>query len=391
MTNIDHIMPKAVIVPIFWGHDYVANPATANTLGRLLTDLVTGPFLNGLAQYGVQRPSLLAPRIIDDTSPPTTITYTDANNKLTDEITKLLIKWINANLVPAPPSSTDINQLYFIFPPPETTPLKYNGASDPIGNGDQAWHNEGRTDPASPPTYYWAIVKTNDVGPASDAQNFVNNLAQKVCHELVEQLVDRDGSFEEVGDPCQCRGASYRGWSVQPYWSEWGNADDSSAWNKHCVNGDSPISLKQFLSEIGFDFKTKGLASLGTSVINIDYIALTMQSKESGKSAPSNCYGSPGLTVTARRNQSGYDVSYMGTGFPAKANVELALAGLAGFATTQLAVGAPAVADDNGNITGGFSFTCTSPFPSPNAALQVEDPSSLDVIVSTPVSFDCTP
>jgi hypothetical protein len=60
----------------------------------------------------------------------------------------------------------------------------YNGPNDPIGNGIQAWHNEGVTNPAAPPTYYWAIVKTNDVGSVSDAQNFVNNLAQRPATSL---------------------------------------------------------------------------------------------------------------------------------------------------------------------------------------------------------------
>jgi hypothetical protein len=29
MANIDHVMPNPVVVPIFWGHDYVANPDAA--------------------------------------------------------------------------------------------------------------------------------------------------------------------------------------------------------------------------------------------------------------------------------------------------------------------------------------------------------------------------
>jgi hypothetical protein len=150
MANIDHIMPKPVVVPIFWGHDYVDNPDTANKLQQMVSDLVTGPFMNGLAQYGIQRGSV-TPVIIDDQNPPATIIYTDSNNQFTDEITKRLINWINAGIVPPPTSPNDINQLYLIFPPPETTPEKYNGAGDPIGNGVQGWHNEGVTNPAPPP------------------------------------------------------------------------------------------------------------------------------------------------------------------------------------------------------------------------------------------------
>jgi hypothetical protein len=75
-----------------------------------------------------------------------------------------------------------------------------NGASDPIGNGAQAWHNEGVTSPGPPPIYYWAIV---------------NNFVRKICHELAEQFVDRNGTFKEIGDPCNNVGDTYRGWSVQ--------------------------------------------------------------------------------------------------------------------------------------------------------------------------------
>jgi hypothetical protein len=189
MANIDHIMPRPVIVPIFWGHDYVTNSATSNQLKQMLSDLVTGPFMNGLAQYGIHRGSILAPIIIDDQNPPATITYTDRNNVLIDEITKQLVAWIHAGTVPAPPSANDINQFYMILPPPETTPQIFHGSDDPIGNGVQGWHNEGNTNPAPPPTFYWAIVKTNDVGPPSSTSAFVNGVAPKIGHELVEQLV----------------------------------------------------------------------------------------------------------------------------------------------------------------------------------------------------------
>ena len=80
-----------------------------------------------------------------------------------DEITHKLISWIDAKLVPPPPAD-NLNQMYLLIPPSQTTPEIWNGASDPIGNGAQTRHDEGRTNPAAPPTYYWAIVKTNDCG-----------------------------------------------------------------------------------------------------------------------------------------------------------------------------------------------------------------------------------
>jgi hypothetical protein len=274
MPNIDHVMPKPVVVPILWGHDYVANPATASSLQQLVSDIVTGPFMNGLAQYGVQRGSVTNSTIVDDKNPPATLVYKDMNKNLQDDITKKIINWINAGILPSPPSPTDINQLYLMFPPPETTPETYLNAGDPIGNGDQGWHNWGVTNPPAPPTYYWAIVKTNDVGPPTSTDAFVNNVGPKVSHELVESFVDRNGSFGpgEIGDNCNNTDKfyTYRGRTVEQYYSFWDNG---------CINGDNPVSLKRFLTAINFDFQHHGLRSLGTSVINIDYIATTMQSR----------------------------------------------------------------------------------------------------------------
>jgi hypothetical protein len=230
MPDLSHVMPNPMVVPILWGHDYVANPTTTQYIEQMINDLVTGPFMNGMAQYGVRRGSVAKPVIIDDTNPPATIVYTNTNNQLVDQITQKLIGWIQLGLVPPPPSAA-LNQMYLIIPPSETTPETYNGAGDPIGNGVQGWHNEGVTNPPAPPTYYWAIVKTNDCGPPSAGLTFVNNFSQKVAHELAEQFVDRNGTFKEIGDPCLNDPETYRGWQIQKYWSVWDNG---------CINGDQP-------------------------------------------------------------------------------------------------------------------------------------------------------
>jgi hypothetical protein len=255
MPDLSHIMPNPVVVPILWGHDYVAFPQTAQLIEQMISDVVTGPFMNGMAQYGVRRGWMAPPIVIDDENPPSTIVYTDTNNNLVDQITKKLISWIEAGLVPGPPASSDINTLYLFIPPTETTPEMYNGASDPIGNGAQAWHNEGRTNPGPPPTYFWAIVKTNDCGPASAGLTFVNNFSQKVAHELAEQIVDRNGTFKEIGDPCNNNWVTYRGWQVQQYWSIWDNG---------CINGNWPPPMpRSFQTVDGY----KNIFVLGTNGI----------------------------------------------------------------------------------------------------------------------------
>lgn len=144
------------------------------------------------------------------------------------------------------------------------------------------------TQPSSPPTYYWAIVKTYATD-LTNSHKFASDLAQIVSHELVEQFVDRNGSFAELGDACQGNPLySYRGWQVQQFLSAWDSTATQCLNNKNCVciNLDGPVSLKRFLTAIGFDFQKNGLSQLGTlsggnpPVININYIASTMQSQD---------------------------------------------------------------------------------------------------------------
>jgi hypothetical protein len=193
----------------------------------MISDLVTDSYMNGLAQYGVRRGRMETPIIIDDLNPPQTIVYTDSNNNLVDEITHKIIEWNNAGLVPPPPGN-NLNQMYLITPPSETTPEMWNGPKDPIGKGVQGWHNKGSSNPAPPPTYYWGIVKTNDCGLPSAGLTFVNNFAAKVAHELAEQFVDRIGAIVEVGDNCLNNVEYYRGWTIQQHWSALDNGCISS-------------------------------------------------------------------------------------------------------------------------------------------------------------------
>jgi hypothetical protein len=276
MTNLNHIMPKPLVIPILWGHDYAENPGTVSNVQKMISDFVTGPFMNVMVQYGVRRGTVHEAIVIDDENPPKTVVYYDANNNLQDDITKKLVKWIAAGLVPAPQSKTDINTLYLILPPPESTFETYNSTPkqpDPIGNGLQGYHNAGATNPGPPPTYFWGIVKTNfnNSGPLSSLTWVSQGVAPTICHELAEQIVDRNGTYREIGDPCLNNSVQYRGWNIQQFYSVWdGNT---------CINPDNPVSVRRFLQAIGFDLKN-GLRSLGVPTINIDYLALKMQSFE---------------------------------------------------------------------------------------------------------------
>ena len=57
-ANQGHIMRSPVVVPIMWGHHYIINPEFATQIFRLISNLVRGSFMNGLAQYGIKRANL---------------------------------------------------------------------------------------------------------------------------------------------------------------------------------------------------------------------------------------------------------------------------------------------------------------------------------------------
>ena len=94
-------------------------------------------------------------------------------------------------------------------------------------------------------------MKTNDCGPPSAGTAFVNNFSQKVCHELAEQMVDRNGTFKEVGDPCNTTFETYRGWNIQKYWSDWDNS---------CISGFLPPPLPRSFQTLDY----KNIYVLGT-------------------------------------------------------------------------------------------------------------------------------
>jgi hypothetical protein len=242
---------------ILWGDYYTSDATIVPLIEHLFNDLVSGPFMNGLAQYGIHRGTLRTPLIYIDLGKypaPSQIWENDLQNDL--------LKWFGHG-VPAP-AVNQTNLLYFILPPTETTLLYNNGPKDPIGNNVQGWHSETKFNPSSSfDDVIWATVKAND-GDRSTPQNFVQGKAAIIGHELVEAC--NDPLFpdrKELGDPCQNNATvPYRGWQVQTYWSNWDNG---------CINGDKPISIRKFLTAL--NIQTGRLSALHTSVINVDYIA----------------------------------------------------------------------------------------------------------------------
>lgn len=227
-----NVMTFPVVQPILWGDYYRSDPTVLQYINQLFHDLVSGPYLNGMAQYGVRPGQILPPIFIDLKQYPAPAAIWDY------DLQSKLLAWFKAGAVKAP-AVNQANLLYFILPPTETTLKINNGAGDPIGNGVQGWHDHCKYNSASTfDDVIWATVKTNDRKGASPL-NFAQNLGQVVGHECVEAFNDPfDNGRKELGDPCLDNQYTYNGrWPVQQYWSIWDNK---------CIQGELPPALPRY-------------------------------------------------------------------------------------------------------------------------------------------------
>jgi hypothetical protein len=227
------VMANPTVVLVLWGRDYQAtrpdrpNPRAEIAI-KILTDLVTGPFINGLAQYGISKGNVL-PVYIDEPTPPvgTVRTYVDIQNKLT--------YWLDKGIIPRKPAVNDIDTLYFILPPTEDT-LWLDDVTKPT-DGTQGKHFHLKYNAASTrDDLIWTTVKTYN---PQDPTRFIDE-SNIISHELVEALNDPIGGRIELGDECDGQDGGnwgkgvppflYRGEWVQQYWSV---VDDA------CIHGDA--------------------------------------------------------------------------------------------------------------------------------------------------------
>ena len=216
-ANSKHVMRNPRIVLILWGHFYATNSAVATNATTLISDLVSGPFMNGLAQYGVGGGSVIGTFVVDIPPP-----APDPINLTRENVRDQLIDWINRGTISPGPAVGEQNLVYVIFLPTGST------TTETAGTGGYHSHSKHNTN-SSDDDLFWAVRLTNSA-PLTSAMNFVRSLAFIVSHELDEAFTDRDGKGFvtnndcEIGDICESRGTnpccftfSYRGWSVEQY------------------------------------------------------------------------------------------------------------------------------------------------------------------------------
>jgi hypothetical protein len=287
LPHQQHIIRKPHVVLIMWGHYYITNPNVVTSASQLITDLVSRRFMNGLAQYGVGRGSVVGTFVVD--IPPTIPPTPDPTNLSDTAIRDQLVNWIRSGTVFPAPALNEQNLAYVIFLPTGSTIA--NGGAGYHGPGPNT-HTKYNTTSTDDDLFWAVIVPKKAADPLPTPANLVNSLGYIVSHELDEAFTNRDtqgfsvdtgpcptnpqGNNCEIGDICETRSAGCctmvdynvdnRTWRVERYWSNWDN---------NCINGDQPVSVKKFLQAIGVNGST-GLLQLHSNVINIDFVASRM-------------------------------------------------------------------------------------------------------------------
>jgi len=270
-SNNKHVLRHPRVIPIFWGHFYVTNPHIVAATIRMLSDIVSGPYMNGLAQYGVSRGTVLGHHTIDTVPPNSDPLILDR-----DTVRNTLVSWINSGTVSPAPAVNEKSLIYIIFLPT---------GSNITDSGAAGYHNFAKFNQDSfEDDLFWAVIVTKGNDDPTSAVRFANNIAYITSHELNEAFTDCDNQgFTtaggcEIGDICEsrdptcscCTKFNYnvkgRTWQIEPYWSNW---------HMNCINGNEPVSIRMFLKEIGIN-PSDGLRQLGTLLLNIDYIASRM-------------------------------------------------------------------------------------------------------------------
>lgn len=248
------IIPNVRVMVLCWGKFYEDHPAAASNAFALCRDLVTGPYFNGLAQYGVGRGSMAGSANINFTSPPATLSE--------DEARDTLLGWLKGG-VPVTPAKDEGSLLYVLFLPPQTKPTISSGKDDFCGYHHWAKFNNDSQDS----DVFWALIRTDSADQAS-GEAFIQSVSYCVSHEIAEAVTSRDGRGYykgacEISDLCeQVATHDYRGWQVEQYWSQW---------DGRCINGEDPVSITSFLRARGI--KGGSLMSLHSKTINVEYIA----------------------------------------------------------------------------------------------------------------------
>ena len=192
---------------IFWGNAWnqaATNPSAA-TIVSAIQNILAGPWMSGLRQYGIRRCSFGGSLAVSSPGPPGT--YNDS------DIQDLIWALIDDGKFPEPDDPGGRN-LYMVFLPPGTN----------YGPGGIRGKHLDATDfdlPADRDHAWVGFICTN---PA------LGQLTSTFCHELAEMCTDPESDAwtvtgnQEIGDVCNLLDQTLNGVLVEAYWSAEDNA-----------------------------------------------------------------------------------------------------------------------------------------------------------------------
>lgn len=267
------VMPHPRVMVILWGHFYVEHSDAVDTVRQLVTAIVAGRFMNGLAQYGVGRGSLVDVAVIDTSSndpAPAELSDGDAEDRLKG--------WLRASFIGPAPAVNERNLLYLLFPPTSTV-------LTPADEGFCGYHRSTKFNDASHnDDLFWATFRSHSANQSS-GDSLIRSMAFCISHEMNEAFTDRDSHGYrasngcEIGDLCEAFGSTsggattfpYQGFGVERYWSNWDHG---------CIQGDNPVRLSKFLKAAApHGAVPPGVRWLGMSKIGLDTIAARVRSE----------------------------------------------------------------------------------------------------------------
>jgi hypothetical protein len=220
---------------IFWGSAWnqASTSPSAGTIVASVQNILRGPWMSGLRQYGIRRCSFGGSTVVTSPGPPGT--YNDNN------VQDLIWSLIDDNQFPEPDDSGG-RILYMVFMPPGTT----------YGPGGIRGKHVVASDfdfPADMDNAWVGFV-------VSSTQ--LNTILSTFTHELAEMCTDPESDAwrvtgnQEIGDVCNAVDGTLNGVNVESYWSAADNA---------CLIP-TAYSLRRMLRWSGHVLGGKGLSSI---------------------------------------------------------------------------------------------------------------------------------
>jgi len=212
---------------IFWGLQWAGAPnPLANLVINAVQNMLAGPYMTYLAQYGIRRGSLRGTTFVTDNDPPDSFSYSDIRN--------FIIAQLDADNLPEPDADWPIaycvimpaNVAFQGDPRFETVPLPPGTLSVVVGtNSKIIWKDYDLGDVDNDPAHYLWVGSSG----SAPTQANVDYITTVLSHELVEMCTDPNGGdgivqagggsgASQVGDPCTGICDYVRGVKVQSYW-----------------------------------------------------------------------------------------------------------------------------------------------------------------------------